>query len=183
MKQQTIIDCRIAGFSPDAIRMIAVYDSQNDQLTISKALPYEPPKDPYQGKTAQQVAQLKELERNTVVVVDNSSAFAKWDLHFVETENLDEAIQAYYMLERTKCLVLGDAVRQQYNPEGVIEVRKMDIAGKKYELNSEELTNGNMGILVACWAVMRVRNASVLVEEGQAPTQDDIDSFDVPFSI
>lgn len=183
MKQQTIIDCRISGFSPDSIRMIAIYDSQNDQLTISKALPYQPPTDPYKGKTAQQIAQLKELERNTVVVVDNSNAFPKWDLHFVETENLDEAINAYYMLERTKCLILSDAVRQQYNPEGIIEVRKMDIAGKKYELNSEEVTNGNIAVMVACWAARRARNASVMVEDGQDPTQDDIDSFDVPFCV
>lgn len=183
MKQQMYIDCRIGSYGTDAVRMIALYDTQNDQLIISKLLPYQPPKDPYKGKTAAQIAQMKEIERNTVVAVDNSMSFPKWDLHFVETENLDEAVQAYYLLDRTKCLVLGDEVKQQCNPENIIQVRAMDIAGKKYELNSDDLTNGTMGVLMVCWAAIRMRNASVMIEEGSDPTQQDIDNFDVPFTI
>ena len=183
MKQQVYIDCRIGTFGEDALRMIALYDSQNDQLVISRKLPYQPPKNPYKGKTAEQIAQMKEIALNTVVVVDNSLAFAKWDLNFSENEHLDEAVQAYYLLNRNKSLILGDEVKQQCNPEGVIAVRSMDLSGKKYELNSEELTNGNMGVLLVCWAAIRIRNSSVLIEEGEDPTQDDIDNFDVPFSI
>ncbi len=183
MQQQTIIDCRIAGYGEDGVRIIAVYDTQNDNLSISKLLPYMPPADPYKGKTPAQVAELKRLQSHTVVVVDNAQIFPKWDLFYEEYANLDEAVAAYYLLERSHCLILNDEIRQQCSPEGVIEVRKMDLAGKKYELDSENVTNSNIAVLVACWAAVRFRNASVMVEETQAPTQDDIDSFDVPFSI
>lgn len=183
MRQQTYIDCRVGTFGDDALRILALYDTQNDQLVISKTLPYQPPKNPYKGKTAAQVAQMKEIARNTVVVVDSSLAFPKWDLNFNESDHLDEAVQAYYMLNRNKSLVLGDDVKQQCNPEGVIQVRSMDLTGKKYELNSEDLTNGNMGVLLVCWAAIRMRNASVLIDESIDPTQEDIDNFDVPFAI
>ena len=183
MKQKMYIDCRVGGFGEDPLRMIAMYDTQNDQVIISKTLPYMPSKNPYEGKTAGQVAQMKEIERNTVIVVDNSMVFAKWDLSFSEFEHLKDAIQAYSLLDNTKCLVLGDEVKQQCDPKAVLQVRKMDVRGKDYELNSEDLTNGNMGVLLVCWAVIRMRNTSVLTEEGLNPTQDDIDSFDVPFTV
>ena len=183
MKQNMYVDCRVGNFGDDAVRIIALCDNQNDQVVISKTLPYMPPSSPYKGKTAEQVAQMKEIQRNTVIAVDNKIIFAKWDLYFVETEHLDEAIQAYYLLDRTKCLILSDDVKQQCSPSNIIEVRKMDVSGKKYELNSDELTNSNMGVLIVCWAVMRMRNAAICVEEEVDATQEDIDSFAVPFVI
>lgn len=183
MKQEMYIDCRVGNFGDDAIRIIALCDGQNDQVVIAKTLPYMPPKNPYKGKTAEQIAQMKSIEQNTVVAVDNKIAFAKWDLYFVEKEHLDEAIQAYYLLDRTKCLVLSDEVKQQCSPNNIIEIRKMDVSGKKVELNSDEVTNSNMGVLIVCWAAMRMRNAALSIEDGEDATQEDIDSFDVPFVI
>ncbi|MDR6630401.1 hypothetical protein J2X86_002456 [Acinetobacter lwoffii] len=183
MKQKMYIDCRVGAFGEDPLRMIATFDTQNDQVTISKSLPYFPSKDPYKGKTAQQIKIMKEIERNTVIVVDNALVFPKWDLSFSETEHLADAVKAYALLDTTHCLILSDEVKQRYDPKAILQVRKMDVKGKDYELNSEDLTNGNIAVLLVCWAVIRMRNSAVLHEEGLEPTQQDIDSFDVPFTV
>lgn len=182
-KQKLYVDCRVAGFGEDPLRIIAVVDTQNDKVTISTTLPYMPPKDPFKGKTAKQIEEMKKILANTLVVVDNPIAFSKWDLNFEETEHLQEAIQAYTLLDSTQALKLGDQVKQQCDPKTVLQVRKMDVKGKDYELNSDDLTNGNMGVLLVCWAVIRMRRSAVMAEEGIEPTQQDIDNFDVPFVI
>jgi len=183
MKQKLYIDCRVGAFGEDPLRMIAMFDTQNDQVTISKNLPYFPSKDPYKGKTAAQIKKMKEIELNTVIVVDNPLVFPKWDLNFIEKDHLADAIKAYSLLDTTHCLILSDEVKQRYDPKSVLQVRKMDVKGKDYELNSEDLTNGNIAVLLICWAVIRMRNTAVLHEDGIEPTQQDIDSFDVPFIV
>ena len=61
MSQQMYIDCRVAGSNGDAVRVVAVVDKQNDTLSIAKLLPYAPPKDPYQGKTPEQIQHLENI--------------------------------------------------------------------------------------------------------------------------
>ena len=94
-----------------------------------------------------------------------------------------DAVKAYALLDTTHCLILSDEVKQRYDPKAILQVRKMDVKGKDYELNSEDLTNGNIAVLLVCWAAIRMRNSAVLHEEGLEPTQQDIDSFDVPFTV
>lgn len=183
MKQEMFIDCRMSGSKQNAVRIIAVMDNQNDQVIISKILPYTPPKDPYIGKSPEVVAKMKEIERNTVVVVDNSSAFKKWDMHFVENDHLEEAIKAYYSLMRTHRLKLSDDVRQICDPENIIEIRKTDLRGNVYELNSDEVTNSHYAVLAICWSAIKVRNTAMINTIEEEPTQRDIDTFSVPFCI
>lgn len=182
MIQQMFIDCRVSGSTGDAVRIIAVVDNQNDQVTIAKILPYTPSPDPYKDKTPEQIKQIKEIERNSIIVVDNGSAFKKWDICFNQVEHLDEAVKSYYALSRNKSLILGTPV-QVFDPSMVIEIRKMDMRGNVYELNSDEVNNGHIAILVACWASIRMRGSVSVVEADSEPTQRDIDTFSVPFSV
>lgn len=182
MNQQMFIDCRVSGSNGDPCRIIAVVDTQNDQLVIAKVLNYIPSPDPYKGKTALQIAQIKDVEKNSIVVVDNSNAFKKWDMHFDQVLHLDEAVRNYYSLSRNKSLILGKEV-QIYDPSTIIEIRKMDMRGNVYELNSDEVNNGHIAILVACWSAVKMRNSISVVEADSQPTQHDIDTFSVPFSI
>lgn len=182
MKQQMFIDCRISGGMGDAVRIIVVVDNQNDNVVISQILPYMPSPNPYRGKTAGQIAMMKEVERNSIIVVDNSSAFKKWDICFNQVEHLDEAVKSYYALSRNKSLILGEAV-SIYDPSMVIEIRKMDMRGNVYELNSDEVNNGHIAVLVACWSAVKMRGSVSVVESDDEPTQHDIDTFSVPFSV
>lgn len=183
MLQQMYIDCRVSGYGEDPVRMIAVVDNQNDQVTIAKTLPYMPPKDPYHGKSAKEIEQIKAILRNSVVVVDNASVFRKWDLYFQEESHLEEAVKAFYTLDRAKILTLSNEIRQAYNPDNVIEVRKTDLSGRVYEINSDESSNGAVAVMIICWAALKARGTARLLDDGKEPTQQDYDDFSVPFSI
>jgi hypothetical protein len=163
--------------------MIAVVDNQNDQVTIAKILPYMPPKDPYHGKTPKEVEQIKQIMRNSVVVVDNAAVFRKWDMHFQEVDHLDEAVKAYYTLDRAKILTLSNEIKQAYNPDNIIEVRKTDLKGRVYEINPDEVSNGAVAVMIVCWAALKARGTAKMLDEGNEPTQQDYDDFSVPFSI
>lgn len=183
--QVMYVDCRIAMYGnsgEDAARVLAVVDMQNDKVSISSILPYRPPKNPYQGKTAEQIEMIKKIEKSSVIVVDNPDAFSNWDLCFSEREHLDEAVKAFYSLDSMKVLELKKEVAERYNPRTVIEVRKMDLGGNVYELNSEEINNGYMAVLLTCWAAMRMRNTASMTQQSD-PTAEDEDDFFVPFSV
>lgn len=183
MSQQMFIDARVAGSNDDPVRVIAMIDNQNDELIITKFLPYQLPKDPYKGKTAEQVAQMKQIKANTVVVVDNPTAFREWDIAFNEVDHLEEAIRAYLMMHRLGRLILDESIRAQCDPVSVIEVRKTELRGSVYELNSDEVTNSHFAVLISCWVSLRMMGTSRIVENEVEPTQHDIDTFNVPFSI
>lgn len=183
MKQEMFIDCRVSGSNGDAVRIMAILDNQNDQVIIAKLLPYTPSSDPYKNKPPEIIAKMKEIERQSIIVVDNPTAFRKWDICFNEKDHLQEAIKNYYMLKRTQRLVLGDEVLQMCDPSNVIEVRKTDLHGNVIELNSDEVTNGHFAVMIACWSALKMRNTVSINEVEKEPTQHDIDTFNVPFSI
>lgn len=175
------IDCRVGMYAENAVRVLATVDVQNDTVTISQIMPYYPPADPFKDKTPQQVEIIKMINKNSVVVVDNPDAFNNWDLRFIEEQHLGEAVQAYYLLENTKSLVLDKALIN-FNPRNILETRKMDMKGNVYELNSDEINNTYMVVLIVCWAAVKARNThSITVNE--SPTQEDTDEFFVPFSV
>ena len=183
MSQHIILDVRIFSYADPKVRMIALFDKQNQSLSIAKTLPYELPKDPYHNKTSEQINALRANERHTIRVVDNPN-IPKWDLCFKEAEHLSLAISAYYELSRSNSLVLGEEISSRYSMESVIQVRKIDVdQGNVYELNPDETECGHVAILTACWAALRVRHSSALVEESVAPSQEQIDDFLVPFTI
>lgn len=177
-----ILDCRVAMYKGDAMRVLAMLDVQNDKVVISNTLPYAPPKQPFKDKSPAQVEQIKLLMRNSIVIVDNADSFRDWDMCFKEREHLDEAVRAYYSLNASHALELKDEVLRNYSPENVIQIRKMDLNGNTYELDSESITNGHVAVLLACWAAVKARNTASLETESEI-TQEDEDDFFTPFSI
>lgn len=175
------IDCRIGMYPEDAVRVLATVDVQNDTVNISKLLAYRPPQDLFAGKTPQQIEKIKEIQKNSVVVVDNTAAFSNWDLNFIEQEHLDEAVRSYYLLNNNKSLVMDPSIAH-LKLESVIEIRKMDLRGNVYELNSSEINNSYMAILVVCWAAIKIRNTNSLTSE-VSPDAEDCDEFFTPFSV
>lgn len=183
MSQQMFIDCRVASGNGDAVRVMAIVDKQNDKLTISKILPYQPPKDPFAGKTPAQIEQMKLIQANTIIAVDNPNAFRKWDMCFSQLDHLDAAVRDYFSMKRLGRLELDPSIEAMCNPESIIEVRKMDMRGNQYELNSGEVTNNHITVLICCWVAIKMLAQVSIVENEVEPTQHDIDTFSVPFSI
>lgn len=183
MSQQMYIDCRVSTSNGDAVRVMAMLDKQNDNLVISKFLPFNPPQDPYKGKTKEQIAIMKQIKTNTIVAVDNPHSFREWDMSFNTVENLDQAVRDYYSLARLGRLEIKNDIKALCDPKAVIEVRKTDMRGNVYEVNPDEVSNHHFAVLIACWAAVRIRATVQINEVEVEPTQRDIDTFSVPFSI
>ena len=177
-----VIDARAAMYKEDAVRLLAIVDTQNDTVTISNILPYMPPKDPFKGKTPAQIEKIKELQKQSIVVVDVSDAFNDWDMHFIESRDLVDAAGAYRSLVARNCLILKNEVAQRYSPNNVIQVRKMDMKGNQFEIDSENITNGHVAVLMACWSATKALQTASIHSENETVTQDDQDDFLVPFS-
>ncbi|OTG87898.1 hypothetical protein [Acinetobacter sp. ANC 3813] len=177
------LDARAAGSREDPLRLFADFDSQNGLLTISDVMPYRPSANPLKGKTPQEVAEIKQLMKQTIILTDIGEAFSKWDMCFNVKEHLDEAVKAFYSFQAMKALVLENEVQSQYNPEHVVQVRAMDMSGQVYELNSEEVTNGHIAVLMICWGAQKMRGQLSLIQEDHEPTQDDEDACNYPFCL
>lgn len=177
------VDCRASSSNEEPVRVIAVLDSQNDELIISQLLPYQPPANPYKGKTKEQVAMMKEIKAHTVVAVDNMNAFREWDMCFDPVEHLDAAIRAYYSFQRLGRLKIDSTIAALCDPGQMIEVRKTDLKGNVYELNSGEVNNNHFAVLISCWCAEKMAATRRITEADVEPTQRDIDTFNVPFSV
>lgn len=177
------LDCRAAGSKEDPVRIIAEYDSQEDCITVSGILPYQPSKNPFKDKPPEIVEMMKQIMKNTVIVVDNGAAFRKWDICFSQVEHLDAAVKAYYALKAMHAIKIEPDVLSTYNLDSVIEIRKMGLTGNVYELNSDEVANGHIVILMICWASLKMRGGLRLISEDHSPTQEDEDAFNVPFCL
>lgn len=177
------IDCRTASFGDEPLRVFADFDTQEDKLSISGILPYQPPANPFKGKSLSEISFMKEILKNTVIVTDLSGAFKKWDLCFNIDENLDEAIKSYYALDAMHRIDMSTEISSTYNLRSVIELRKMDVSGNTYELDFDQIQNGHIAILMICWAYKKMHGNSRLVTEDISPTQQDIDAFNVPFCL
>lgn len=178
------IDVRISMYLDEPARVLAICDMQNDTLKIAKYLEYKPPKNIYAGKTDEQIAMMKEIKKSTIIVVDNPHDFRNWNLQFIEKEHLDEAVRAYFQLDVSKALHVGQDLTT-YTPKNVIQTKKLDMSGNVYELNSDEVNNKHMAFLVACWAAHRSRRSYVAMTLDEADDQDgeDEDSFFTPFVV
>ena len=182
MTKEIYLDVRIASYQEKSARILAIYDVPNEEIIIAELLPYNLPSDPYKGKSAEEIEELKAIEKNSIVVVDSMLNFAKWDIQFQEKEHLSEAVMAYYQFKRQNRLIMDPTIAQRYDPEGIIEVRNMDMRGNVYDLNIDT-ENGHMCVMIACWVALRARGGAALVEQAtdQKVSQDDIDGFSVPF--
>lgn len=173
------IDARVSKYAGDPFRVIAELDMQNELLTITRIKKaYKPAPLSFDGRTPEQVALIKNVLANTVVVVDNPSAFKEYDTLFIESEHLNEAVSAYLNFKNTGVLKNELGV----DPASVVEVRKLDMKGSVYELNSDEIQNEHVAILLCCWSALKIKNMSSLMDSEQH-TEDDIDSFNTPFSL
>lgn len=177
-----VTDVRIGSYNGAQVRMVGKYDDLNRTLSISKLLPYNSGV-VLEGKTKEEQAKIKALQRHTITVVDSAIAFPKWDLHFIEKEHLEAAAAAYYELRRGGCLKLGKEI-ERIDMDNVLQVRKMEMAGSVYELNQEDTENRHIALMVSCWAAFKaLASVAVSTTNEVVITDDDRDDFLVPFSI
>lgn len=156
------IDARISNYTGDPRRCIGTLFIEDDSFSVDEFINYIPAKSPHKGLSQEQILELDEMRRNTIIVVDNVVQFKQWDLVFSEVDHLNDAVNAYRNMKSMHAIELDTSIAA-VDPMNIVEVRKIDKKGTVYELDSDQVTNDQMCLLVACWAANIAKNKHRMV--------------------
>lgn len=163
--QATKIDVRIASYTGEAIRIMAVTIAESGRLLISKKAVW---------------AEAIQPDVDTVVVTDTPQRFSHWNLHYQEHLHLKEAIRCYQNLVSSQLIKIDDAIRM-YDPKDVLQASRMQETGQSLEFDTD-VSNGHIAVLLCAWVANQVYTGNVITDESPINPIDDDDSM-MPFSI
>lgn len=185
MNNTLIIDTRVNGYEGQPTRLVATYDVPTGQLYISAEKPFNPiPK----KRSVFEMLKFKQAQARTLIVTDSADTLARWDLLYKEIENLTEVVRCYREKVNNNLLTIDQAVQGRWNPQNVLQKRKLDInSGAVWEL-SAETENGHICILLACWAAMRATNnfsftTQINEDVSALPSGPESTDLDEPFTV
>lgn len=180
-----ILDTRVNSYQGPPTRLVATLNAETGLLYISDEKPFHPPKKDY---SLLELLKQKKRAGHTVIITDSPDVFEKWDLLFKESEHMAEIVRAYQMRDANKLLKIDPAVMGKFNPENVLQQRRLDVKNGAVWDISTEAQNGHICILLACWGAMRaLANFSFAnqIEQSLEPQEYGADSMDLdePFTI
>lgn len=164
------LDARVTGYRGDAVRLLGVCDSATGAVLVAK-----------QGEflTSGRAGE------DTVIVTDSPATIRDWDLSYDERQNMPEVIRVYGEAKRAGRLRIQDAL-MRWNPETVLQQRKIDERGTAWEFDSQATENGHVAIMLIVWAASRATSAGerceLLDDDGRDDGADD-DGGMIPFSL
>lgn len=165
-----IIDSRSASYDGDAIRLMAIMTASTGKLIIKK-------QDSWHDQPV--------AKENVMVVTDTPTVFKHWGLSFNEDTQMREVMAAYKAVKAAGSLQLDSAILR-YDPEKVIQTRKMDESGRALDFDSMGLNNGHIAVLLAVWASRKIYGGYHVTSQPEdiANGEDEDDGFDMlPFSV
>lgn len=151
------LDVRISGFTGAPVRLLAKVVVASGHTRF------------FQEMAVREVPQRRPAQ---VIVTDAPRYTAVWDLAFDESVDLAQAIVVYRQMVNAARLRLDDAVAK-YNPQGVLEVRKIDANGIRTDLDTTSLTNGHVAVLVGCWAAHKASLSWQIMDQDDGSDLDD----------
>lgn len=164
-----LIDTRIMGFGNEPIRLLSACNIDTGLVLVSK-----------QDKWSTLDARGKQKDK-TVIVTDALDIIENWHLGFDAQRDLNDVINTYQLRHRAN-LIQIDSKLSRYNPNNVLQIKKIDKQGLQQEFDSNSLNNGHLAVLVSVWASQKIALSSGLNQS----IDDGDDGFDetlVPFSI
>lgn len=168
MESTLILDVRVMRYGDQPVRLLSLFHTSLGKVVVQKEAPFT---DPPIAKP------------NLVTVVDVPDHFQSWDLLFVESQHIQDAITAYMEFKRSNRILIESAVNK-YTPDDVLQVKKVDEKGTVNEFNSNELDSGHMAVLLTVWACRRAMLGVLLsssVNRDSLPP--DVDHTMLPFSV
>jgi hypothetical protein len=185
MSKTLILDARVSSYAGEPTRLVATCDVATGRIYISAEKPFHPPK---VEKSLVQQLKAKITRGKTLVITDSADNMDKWDLLYREGEHLTEIVRCYHEKIRNNLLAMDDKVQGRYNPENVLQQRRLDAnKGAVWEL-STETQNGHICILLACWASMRGANSFMFAhqlhqDDSKLEFEPESSDFDEPFTV
>lgn len=167
-----IIDARAASYDGEAIRIIAVTASDTGKTLISKQALWRDPVVP---------------AGNTTVVTDTPNVFDHWGLAFNESTQMKEVMAAYKAAKNAGSLSISQELKR-FDPDRVIQTRKVDERGKSLDFDSMGMNNGHIAILLAVWAAHKTYGGYIITRPPEQHFDGDKEDTDgefdmLPFSV
>jgi len=185
MSEALILDVRVNSYQGLPTRLVATLKVDTGLIYISDEKPYHPPVKEY---SILELLKIKKRAARTMIITDAADVFEKWDLLFNEVDHMNEVVRAYQMKSASNLLKISPAVMGKYNPENVLQQRKIDVKNGAVWDMSTELQNGHMCILLACWGALRATANYSFAHQIQASLEPqvygaDSEDLDEPFTI
>lgn len=186
MNSTLILDARVTGYAGERTRLVATCDVATGRVYISAEKPFVPPKT---EKSLLQKLKEKRARARTLIITDSADGLDKWDLLYKESEHLGEVIRCYNDKSKNNLLLMDSKVQGRFNPEGVLQQRRLDPKnGAVYELSADETNNGHICILLICWAATRGASNFMFAHQLQQSDsrleyEPDSSDLDEPFTI
>ncbi len=164
-----LIDSRVVGFSHVPIRILSACIIESGIVQILGEKPFIE----FSKQTSEKY--------RTIVVTDSPEIVQDWNIAFDPKKHLDDVINIYQLRQRAGLIQINDDV-MRYNPEPVLQVRKLDKNGLVQEFDSGSVENGHIAVLLAVWATYKVKlNHDCLTPS--ATEKELVDSTLIPFTI
>lgn len=185
MSNILILDARVNSYAGPPTRLIATCDVPTGQVYVSAEKPFNPKPS---IKSVADALKAKVQQAKTLIITDSPDTLSRWDLLYRESDHLTEIVRSYHAKMRNGLLAIDETVQGRYNPENVLQQRRLDAkTGALWEL-STETQNGHICVLLACWGAMRASNNFMFASQLHAKDEDlhlqpDSLDLDEPFSL
>lgn len=164
------IDSRVSGYKGPPVRILAVCDIVTGAVLVSKTGDYNTAVKP---------------TPDTVVVTDSPESIKDWQLAYDERQHMVEVVKAYFEMQRSGRIRL-DTSLLRYNPDGVIQTRKIDERGANWEFDTSATENGHIAVMLAVWAAKKSiqgnDRADMMDDEDESMESEEEDDS-LPFSL
>lgn len=164
------IDSRVIGFSDIPARLIASCFPVTGEVYIFKEEIFS--NVVRGGKSAQE----------TIIVTDAPNIVESWQLKFLAGDHLAEVISVYQIKKRAGLIKFHESVKK-YEPQNVLEVRRVGEKGLVQEFDSSSLTNQHIAALLCIWASHKQTIAANIMEPVPPEEDDSADDLMLPFSV
>ncbi len=168
MSQIIRLDARVATYSGNPVRILAVYSTETEQLAVGEVKPF---------------AIKSALDSQMMIVTDSTDRVHDWQLHYREEAHLKDAVTAYFDYNKAKKISLKD---HACDPTSVVQIRKYDETGRVLELDTSTLNNAHVAALLLAWAAKKAHMGAMLASQFDEQGDEEYDSHDdysLPFVI
>lgn len=165
--EKVVIEALVSGYRGLPVKIIALCDAATGAVLVHKA------GDPKESTSS---------AGNALIVTDSPGSVRNWGLAYDERQHMLEVIKTYFELQRTGRIKIADSLLR-YNPDAIIQTRKIDERGAVFEFDSQSTENGHVAVMLAIWAAKKSiqgREMSELLEDDNSSDDDD---DGMPFSL
>lgn len=162
------IEAFVSGYRGVPVRLLALSDPNTGSVLVAKQI---------------DAAGGQKPGNDTVVVTDSPNATKHWGLAYDERQHMLEVIKSYFELQRSGRIKLSDALLR-YNPDAIIQTRKIDERGAVFEFDSQSTENGHVAVMLAAWAAKKSTHGQEMADMlADDSVSEDDDDDGMPFSL